>query len=487
MRTLTIDITDVGGNPRDGDYVLLQAPLLRGSSDRAGAVVMTAPMRVDLRNGVAQAQVESGPLLVQIRSRSLRDSEPFEVTVPNGSGPVTLRACMEKKFRYQPLVETAVARNADRAHEALTGAITAQRKATEKADEAIQRVDAAVNRGADLIRNEVKKDADRAVTAAQEAQQSTSVAVQAQSAATEAKTNAASSAATAQSAAEKAESAATSATSAAEKATKAEEKASQWNEEAAMSRSLADRASESAASYRDSAQEKATKAEEHAGESKKHADEAKQAAAQAKTGAPETGWAEQNLSEDVRRKLNKTLSPSDLNNMPRDLNGGSAENSPNTVMTRDPQGRSQVGDPARFDDIANKRYVDQLKIRRQSLFITRRPIDRTGNDVAPVFDRLHGSVNYGQNIFMIPDGIWRVSASSRREDASLPVQGTGKITIKVMSEGKWLAAADADNGGLNSASLIVDTRGLSRAVASVTINAQVTGTNMIVLVEDLTK
>ena len=480
MRILTINITDVGGNPRDGDYVLLQAPLLRGSSDRAGAVVMTAPMRVDLRNGVAQAPVESGPLLVQIRSRSLRDSEPFEVTVPNGSGPVTLRACMEKKFRYQPLVETAVARNADRAHDALTGAITAQRKATEQADEAIPRVDAAVNRGAALIRNEVKKDADRAVTAAQEAQQSASVAVQAQSAATEAKTNAASSAATAQSSA-------TSATSSAEKATKAEEKASQWNEEAAMSRSLAERASESAASYRDSAQEKATKAEEHAGEAKKHADEAKQAAEQAKTGAPETGWAEQNLSEDVRRKLNKTLSPSDLNNMPRDLNGGSAENSPNTVMTRDPQGRSQVGDPARFDDIANKRYVDQLKIRRQSLFITRRPIDRTGNDVAPVFDRLHGSVNYGQNIFMIPDGIWRVSASSRREDASLPVQGTGKITIKVMSEGKWLAAADADNGGLNSASLIVDTRGLSRAVASVTINAQVTGTNLIVLVEDLTK
>lgn len=129
MRTLIIDLRDVGGKPHPEDYVLLQAPALRGSADFTGAVIMTAPVRVDLTDGKAEAQVESGPLLVQIRTQSVRGSAPFEVVVPEGTGPVSLRTCMERSFQYRPSVESAVAADADRAYAAWQGAITAERAA----------------------------------------------------------------------------------------------------------------------------------------------------------------------------------------------------------------------------------------------------------------------------------------------------------------------------------------------------------------------
>ena len=129
MRTLIIDLRDVGGKPHPEDYVLLQAPALRGSADFTGAVIMTAPVRVDLADGKAEAQVESGPLLVQIRTQSVRGSAPFEVVVPEGTGPVALRTCMERSFQYRPSVESAVAADADRAYAAWQGAITAERAA----------------------------------------------------------------------------------------------------------------------------------------------------------------------------------------------------------------------------------------------------------------------------------------------------------------------------------------------------------------------
>lgn len=129
MRTLIIDLRDVGGKPHPEDYVLLQAPALRGSADFTGSVIMTAPVHVDLTDGKAEVQVESGPLLVQIRTQSVRGSAPFEVVVPEGTGPVSLRTCMERSFQYRPSVESAVAADADRAYAAWQGAITAERAA----------------------------------------------------------------------------------------------------------------------------------------------------------------------------------------------------------------------------------------------------------------------------------------------------------------------------------------------------------------------
>lgn len=129
MRTLIIDLRDVGGKPHPEDYVLLQAPALRGSVESTGVIIMTAPVRVDLLDGKAEVEVEPGPLLVQIRTKSARDSGPLEVVVPEGTGPVSLRTCIERSFQYRPAVESAVAADADRAYAAWQGAITAERAA----------------------------------------------------------------------------------------------------------------------------------------------------------------------------------------------------------------------------------------------------------------------------------------------------------------------------------------------------------------------
>ena len=129
MRTLIIDLRDVGGKPHPEDYVLLQAPALRGSVESTGVIIMTAPVRVDLLDGKAEVEVEPGPLLVQIRTKSVRDSGPLEVVVPEGTGPVSLRTCIERSFQYRPAVESAVAADADRAYAAWQGAITAERAA----------------------------------------------------------------------------------------------------------------------------------------------------------------------------------------------------------------------------------------------------------------------------------------------------------------------------------------------------------------------
>ena len=147
MRTLIIDLRDVGGKPHPEDYVLLQAPALRGSADFTGSVIMTAPVHVDLTDGKAEVQVESGPLLVQIRTQSVRGSAPFEVVVPEGTGPVSLRTCIERSFQYRPAVESAVAADADRAYAAWQGAITAERAAevaAKKAATAAENATAAV-------------------------------------------------------------------------------------------------------------------------------------------------------------------------------------------------------------------------------------------------------------------------------------------------------------------------------------------------------
>lgn len=129
MRTLIIDLRDVGGKPHPEDYVLLQAPALRGSVESTGAIIMTAPVRVDLTDGKAEVEVEPGLLLVQVRTQSVRDSGPLEVVVPEGTGPVSLRTCIERSFQYRPAVESAVAADADRAYAAWQGAITAERAA----------------------------------------------------------------------------------------------------------------------------------------------------------------------------------------------------------------------------------------------------------------------------------------------------------------------------------------------------------------------
>ena len=86
MRTLTIDVKDVGGTASIGDSVVIRSPAVR-ASETSGRLVSPTPIVVVLNNGVGEAQVEPGPLLVQFRCRNVSNTAPIEVTVPAGFSP----------------------------------------------------------------------------------------------------------------------------------------------------------------------------------------------------------------------------------------------------------------------------------------------------------------------------------------------------------------------------------------------------------------
>jgi len=103
MRTLTIDVKDVGGTASIGDSVVIRSPAVR-ASETSGRLVSPTPIVVALNNGVGEAQVEPGPLLVQFRCRNVSNTAPIEVTVPAGTGRITLRELIEQHIKYEPAV-----------------------------------------------------------------------------------------------------------------------------------------------------------------------------------------------------------------------------------------------------------------------------------------------------------------------------------------------------------------------------------------------
>ena len=121
MRTLTIDVKDVGGTASIGDSVVIRSPAVR-ASETSGRLVSPTPIVVALNNGVGEAQVEPGPLLVQFRCRNVSNTEPIEATVPAGTGRITLRELIEQHIKYEPAV--------------IRGAQKAERDAKEPADRA---------------------------------------------------------------------------------------------------------------------------------------------------------------------------------------------------------------------------------------------------------------------------------------------------------------------------------------------------------------
>ena len=121
MRTLTIDVKDVGGTASIGDSVVIRSPAVR-ASETSGRLVSPTPIVVALNNGVGEAQVEPGPLLVQFRCRNVSNTEPIEATVPAGTGRITLRELIEQHIKYEPAV--------------IRGAQKAERDAKESADRA---------------------------------------------------------------------------------------------------------------------------------------------------------------------------------------------------------------------------------------------------------------------------------------------------------------------------------------------------------------
>ena len=121
MRTLTIDVKDVGGTASIGDSVVIRSPAVR-ASETSGRLVSPTPIVVALNNGVGEVQAEPGPLLVQFRCRNVSNTAPIEVTVPAGTGRITLRELIEQHIKYEPAV--------------IQGAQKAERGAKESADRA---------------------------------------------------------------------------------------------------------------------------------------------------------------------------------------------------------------------------------------------------------------------------------------------------------------------------------------------------------------
>ena len=202
MVNISIDVTDLGGEARPGDKVTLWAPRVAGSATHAGRVISTAPVDVFLTNGKATVpDVEPGDMRVLLQCRGVESQGPIPVTVPDGTGTVTLRSLIESQFEYSPPIVSAVQQAADNAAASERAAIQAQVRSEAAADRAETRVDEAINNGANLIRNEVKQDADRAVSARQAAARSESNAAASEGAAA----SSASSAAASESAAKQSE------------------------------------------------------------------------------------------------------------------------------------------------------------------------------------------------------------------------------------------------------------------------------------------
>ena len=171
MVNISIDVTDLGGEARPGDKVVFWRPRVGGSATHAGRVISTAPVTVFLNDGKATVpDVEPGSMRVLLQCRGVESQGPIDVTVPDGSGTVTLRSLIESQFEYAPPIVSAVQEAADNAAASERAAIQAQVRSERAADRAEARVDEAINNGAELVRDEVRSDADRAVAAKNDAQ-----------------------------------------------------------------------------------------------------------------------------------------------------------------------------------------------------------------------------------------------------------------------------------------------------------------------------
>ena len=194
MVNISIDVTDLGGEARPGDKVVFWRPRMGGSATHAGRVISTAPVTVFLADGKATvSDVEPGEMTVLLQCRGVESQGPVTVGVPDGNGTVTLRALLESQFEYAPPIVSAVQEAASNASASEEAAIQAQIRSEAAADRADAQVDDAINNGANLVRNEVKQDADRAVSARQAAVQSESNAAASESAAASSESNAATS------------------------------------------------------------------------------------------------------------------------------------------------------------------------------------------------------------------------------------------------------------------------------------------------------
>ena len=162
MVNISIDVTDLGGEARPGDKVVLWKPAAAGSSTHAGRVISTAPVDVFLTNGKATVpDVEPGSMRVLLQCRGVESQGPIPVTVPDGTGTVTLRSLIESQFEYSPPVVSAVQQAADNAAASERAAIQAQVRSEAAADRAV-----AAKNGAQAAQAAAELARDTAQTAA---------------------------------------------------------------------------------------------------------------------------------------------------------------------------------------------------------------------------------------------------------------------------------------------------------------------------------
>ena len=286
MVNVSIDVTDLGGEARPGDKVVFWRPRMGGSATHAGRVISTAPVTVFLTDGKATvSDVEPGEMTVLLQCRGVESQGPVTVGVPDGDHTVTLRALLESQFEYAPPIVSAVQQAADNAAASERAAIQAQVRSEAAADRADAKVDDAINNGANLIRAEVKQDADRAVSARQAATQAESNAAASEDAAAQSESNAATSETNAKQSETNAGDYAAVAATAATEAVDAMEVASD------AASSIGDSVSQAAASA-DSASRSETNAAQYESSAATHAQNATEAAEKVGTAAELDAWAQ---------------------------------------------------------------------------------------------------------------------------------------------------------------------------------------------------
>ena len=101
MTLVTIDLGDVAGGHDTDDHVVIRAEAFRESP--GGGVTSTAEVKIPLVDGVGQAEVEPGPVVVSFRCRAVSDTREKRGVVPE-DGPVGIEDVIAGAFEYTPPV-----------------------------------------------------------------------------------------------------------------------------------------------------------------------------------------------------------------------------------------------------------------------------------------------------------------------------------------------------------------------------------------------
>lgn len=101
MTLVTIDLGDVAGGHDPDDHVVIRAEAFRES--QGGGITSTAEVVIPLVDGVGQAEVEPGPVVVAFRCRAVADTREKRGVVP-GEGPVGIEDVIGGAFEYTPAI-----------------------------------------------------------------------------------------------------------------------------------------------------------------------------------------------------------------------------------------------------------------------------------------------------------------------------------------------------------------------------------------------